>query len=206
MSDTVSARPVNQKIRFWILRLVALACLPLILLSDPVWLAHPWAMALLRGLGTLLVVAAVLGRFWAILYIGGRKNQQVVRDGPYSLCRHPLYLSTTLGTLGLGLLLGSVVLALVLAGLALGILTLTARREERFLRAEFGADYAAYAARVPRILPRPAGFHTPLEVSFNTRVLRTNLADALAFLGFLPLVEILNAVKAAGWLVIFPIY
>ena len=206
MSDPVSARPVNQKIRFWILRLVALACLPLILLSDPVCLAQPAAMAVLRGLGTLLVVAAVLGRFWAILYIGGRKNQQVVSDGPYSLCRHPLYLSTTIGTLGLGLVLGSVVLALLLAALALGILTLTAQREERFLRSEFGAAYAEYAARVPRILPRPSGFRTPREVTFNTAVLRTNLADALAFLVFVPLVEILNALKAAGWLGMFPIY
>ena len=66
--------------------------------------------------------------------------------------------------------------------------------------------YAAYAARVPRILPRPSGFHTSREVTFNTAVLRTNLADALAFLVFLPLVEILNALKAGGWLGMFPIY
>lgn len=51
----------------------------------------------------LKIVACVLIGFWSILYIGGRKNQMIMQDGPYSMCRHPLYLFSTIGVFGFGL-------------------------------------------------------------------------------------------------------
>jgi protein-S-isoprenylcysteine O-methyltransferase Ste14 len=200
-------KPVNQKIRFWIVRLAVLACLPVIVLAQPAWLGHPVIEPLLRVLGTLLIVFAILYRFWAILYIGGRKNRRVVQDGPYSMSRHPLYFGTTIGALGFGLLLGSVVLAVLLAALALVILTGTAQREERFLRAEFGAEYDAFSDRVRnRILPAMEQFQTEPEVAFKPHILRTNFADALAFLLCIPLAEALLAIKSAGYLGRFVLY
>lgn len=191
-------RPVNQKIRFWIARLAVLACLPLIALSHSAWAENPVLHPALEAIGTLLVIAAVLGRFWAILYIGGRKNQRVVQDGPYSVCRHPLYLSTTIAAVGMGLMLGSFLLAALLGTLALVILTGTAIREERFLRAEFGPDYDLYARRVPRILPKPSLFRTEPDVTFSTATLRTNLADALGFLAIIPFAELMETLREAG--------
>jgi protein-S-isoprenylcysteine O-methyltransferase Ste14 len=206
MAET-QPQPVNQKIRFWIARLAMLACLPLILFAQPAWLGHPVLEPLLRVLGTLLIIFAVLYRFWAILYIGGRKNQRVVQDGPYAMSRHPLYFGTTMGAFGFGLLLGSVILSLVLGALALIILTGTARREERFLRSEFGSDYDNFAQQVRnRILPRIGQFHTDPEVTFKPRILRTNFGDALAFLLCLPLAEALMALKSAGYLGRFVLY
>lgn len=193
-------KPFNQAIRFWTLRVAVLACLPLIVFSQSAWRATPVLHHGLEALGSLIIVAAVLGRFWAILYIGGRKNRQVVQDGPYSMCRHPLYFSTTIGALGLGLLLGSFVIAALLAMLALGILTATAIREEKFLRAEFAPEYDLYAARVPRILPNLSLFHTEAEVTFNTGTLRTNLADALGFLAVIPFAEVMEALRESDLL------
>ena len=34
--------------------------------------------------GIVLIVACILGRTWASLYIGGRKIDALVMDGPYS--------------------------------------------------------------------------------------------------------------------------
>jgi protein-S-isoprenylcysteine O-methyltransferase Ste14 len=191
-------RPFNQKIRYWAMRLAVLACLPLILFSHSAWEDYEFVHPILETLGALLIISAVLYRFWAILYIGGRKNQQIIQDGPYSMCRHPLYFGTTLGAIGLGLMLGSFLLAVLLGVLALGILSATAAREERFLRSEFGADYDAYAARVPRIVPRPSLFHTEPEVTFNTHTLRNNLADAMGFLAVIPLAELMETLHEAG--------
>ncbi|AXC48638.1 isoprenylcysteine carboxylmethyltransferase family protein [Paracoccus suum] len=189
--------PANQRLRIAVLRILfVLAALP-ILLGVPVW--HGAALSLVHTLGTLTIIAAVLGRFWAILYIGGRKNATVMQDGPYSLCRHPLYSFSIIGVVGFGLALGSVVLAVALGALAAAVLWLTARREERFLRAAFGPAYDAYAAHVPRLMPRLSNFHTPPRITVDLSVLRRNLADALVFLTAIPLAAAIQAMHAAGY-------
>jgi len=201
MASTRAAKPANQRLRIALLRIFsAVVALPLILFTRSAWVDTEWLFASFRVAGILLVVLGVLGRFWAILYIGAAKNRGVMQDGPYSVCRHPLYLFSTIGTLGLGFLLGSVVLAAFLGVAVFAILSATAAREEGFLRAEFGPAYVSYGARVPRILPRPQLYHSPATVLISIKALRVNFADALVFLGFIPLAEVLNAVKAAGLL------
>ena len=189
--------PVDQSKRILGLRLGALLVLPLIVLARPV-LDGSLAGIAMEQAGILLVVAGVLGRFWSILYIGGRKNAQVVMDGPYSMCRHPLYLFSTVAMTGFGLMTQSVVLALLVGGMTFAILSLTASREEAYLRSSFGSAYDDYARRVPRILPDPRLFRSPPEVTFSVRTLRTNFFDALVFLGLLPLSELLAALRDAG--------
>ena len=112
----LQAFPANQQLRIAILRGAFVLLLPLITFTSSAWSGLPLAQALLFQDGIFLVIAAVLGRFWAILYIGGRKNQMIMLDGPYSICRHPLYLFSTVGAVGFGLMLGSVVLMAVIGG------------------------------------------------------------------------------------------
>ena len=193
-------------LRINVLRLLFLVMLPLMLLSRPVWADHEWIHKTLEITGTLLIVAAVLGRFWATLYIGGRKDQVVMQDGPYSMCRHPLYFFSTLGVIGLGLLLGSLLLAVLIGGLAYLVLSAAAANEEARLRGKFAADYAQYALRVPRIRPDPRLFRTEPRVSVAVTDLRRNLFDALVFLSFIPLAELAEMLKDSGVLATFPIF
>ena len=203
MTRTTRPVAVNQVMRINILRLAFLLCLPAIVLTQSAW---PEPMfELLEVLGLAAVIAAVLGRFWSILYIGGRKNNSIMQEGPYSVCRHPLYLFSTLGVVGLGLMLGSLVLALALGALTLLILSMTARKEEAILRGRFGGDYDTYAARVPMILPKPSLFQSPPTISVSVAHLRENLMDALVFLSFIPLAELMELVKEWGMIPTFPI-
>ncbi|PYE82468.1 methyltransferase family protein [Pseudoroseicyclus aestuarii] len=188
MTATI-ARPFNQKIRILALRLAFLGLLPLTLFTRPA--ISGGAADLLETAGILAILLAVLGRFWAILYIGGRKNRTLLREGPYSICRHPLYLFSTIGATGFGLMLESVTLAAVMGGAAFVILSLTASREERFLRAAF-AGYADYAREVPRMLPALRLFHTPACLTVDTGTLAGNAADALVFVTLIPLAELLR--------------
>lgn len=204
MPKSAQVAPVNQTIRINILRAAFLAGLPLILFSAPVWPATLFELIDLSG--KALVIAAVLGRFWAILYIGGHKNQTVMQAGPYSICRHPLYFFSTLGVIGFGLMLGSVVISVVLGGMTFAILTLTARKEETFLRGTFGPAYDDYAARVPMILPKPSLFRSPDTISVSVTHLRGNLLDALVFLAFIPLADLMGHLKHMFSLHRFPIY
>ena len=197
---------VRQQIRIRILRLAFIAMLPLVIFSRSTWLEPEWLFDIFEVLGIFLVIFGVLGRFWSILYIGGHKNETVVQSGPYSICRHPLYLFSTIATVGFGLMLGSIVLTALLGVVVFVILSITAQREERFLRSEFGGAYDAYAGRVPRIWPKLSLFTTPEEVVFSVPQLKRNFFDALVFLSFIPLAELMEWLKEEAIMPTFPIF
>ncbi len=199
-------KPFRQQIRIWVLRSYVVILLPLLVFTRSAWDHPEWLFDMFEVAGIFLVIAGVLGRFWSILYIGGRKNKEVMDQGPYSMCRHPLYLFSTLAVLGFGLMMGSLVLTVILGGGIFLILSMTASKEEAFLRQEFGEAYRTYAARVPRILPKPSLFHTDEEVTFNVKQLRTNLADALVFLATIPLAEAMEGIHESGLITAIPLW
>ncbi|MBC7157253.1 MAG: isoprenylcysteine carboxylmethyltransferase family protein [Rhodobacteraceae bacterium] len=201
---TTPARPVNQRRRIAVLRLSALAAAPAILCARAPWTGPVFEV--LEVSGVLLLIMAVLGRLWAILYIGGHKNGTVMQEGPYSVCRHPLYTFSLVGIAGFGLMLGSVVVTAAITALAFVIFARTARREEQFLRATFGSRWDDYAARVPALVPNPRLFATAGTISVRVAPLRGNLGDALVFLAAIPLAEAMEGLKLAGLVPTFPVW
>jgi protein-S-isoprenylcysteine O-methyltransferase Ste14 len=114
-----------------------------------IWLARPTAAFL--ALSLLLVVPGLWLRAYASGYV--KKNAEVTITGPYAYTRNPLYLGSMLTAYGFALASCSLWIAIVLTALFLVIYVPVIRSEESFLRARF-AGYAAYAARVPRLIPR----------------------------------------------------
>lgn len=186
---------VNQQKRINALRTAGILLLPALLFVHPSYPPESATHETYEAIGLLLLFAGVFGRFWSILYVGSRKNAQLVQDGPYSMTRNPLYFFSTVATLGIGLMMGSLVLAALLT-LVVGVtLYLTARKERAFLAREFGDDYARYAGRVAFFFPDPRLFHTEPEIVFSTLTLKRNFVDATVFLSFIPLVEVLDMAK-----------
>ncbi|MCQ0972157.1 isoprenylcysteine carboxylmethyltransferase family protein [Paracoccus sp. TK19116] len=194
---------VNQQTRIAILRLGFLAMLPVLILIKPHMAFDSLGHEIIEAAGALILIAGVLGRFWSILYVGGQKNARLTVDGPYSVTRNPLYVASTVAAFGIGLMMGAFGFALLVGGAVGLVLYITALREARYLEAEFGAEYRAYAARVPFFIPNPSLFYTPPEAVFRTGPLRRNLFDAMVFLSFIPLVEFLDLFKTSfglsGW-------
>ncbi len=201
-----ATKPFDQRIRIAALRILFVLCIPLLIFTESAWMEPGWIFEILEVTGILLIITAVLGRFWAILYIGGRKNQTIMQDGPYSICRHPLYLFSTIGVIGFGLMLGTLVITGLLGAAVFLILTETAKREETFLRSEFGPAYDVYATRVPQILPNLSLFRTEPTVQVNIRTLRINLFDSFVFLALIPIADLMEAIKEAGLVTTYPIY
>jgi protein-S-isoprenylcysteine O-methyltransferase Ste14 len=188
-----AARPFNQKIRINTLRLGAVVLVPLLLFVRPFFAEEGLLVETMRLLGVLLIIACVLGRFWSILYIGAHKNKGIITDGPYSITRNPLYLFSTLGALGVGLLFGKLSLALLLGGAVFLILYMTVKREQVFLESKFGREFTDYAARVPIFFPNPRLFRTEPTLVVSTDALRRSLFDAFVFLSAFPLAELAEA-------------
>jgi protein-S-isoprenylcysteine O-methyltransferase Ste14 len=102
----------------------------------------------------LAFAVGALVRIWATLWIGGRKKQTVVDDGPYRVCRNPLYVGTFAMVLGVALFLKSAVFVGGVAFVWFLYAWYVVPAEERYMRGRFAAAYDDYCRRVPRWLPR----------------------------------------------------
>lgn len=102
------------------------------------------------GVGVALAAGAGLGRTLTPSPIP-KADGVLVTTGVYGLVRHPIY--SGLLVLGLGLVvIGASVLHLIAWIALLSVLMAKARFEERMLADQY-PDYAAYAARVGRLVP-----------------------------------------------------
>lgn len=123
-----------------------------------------WPVRLVPGLarpfGALLAVLAVALFLWSVRTFrlagtpvpGNRPTTVIVKTGPYRFSRNPIYLAFSLFQAGVALATND---AWVLATLipAISVMSFVViPREERYLRARFGEDYAIYKGTVRRWL------------------------------------------------------
>ena len=174
------------------------------LFSTPQVAESSWLTQSLGLLAWVTFVAGVAMRFWATLYIGGRKETVLVTDGPYSLCRNPLYVGSFLLAVAAALFLESLVCVAAVLIVALIYTLTTVPVEEKFLRARHGQDYEDYARQVPRYWPSFRGFTTPKHISVDIHRLRLECARASRWV-WLPLLgEVLPYLRGwQDWSVIF---
>jgi protein-S-isoprenylcysteine O-methyltransferase Ste14 len=149
--------------------------------------------------GFMAIIGAIMARLWCTLYIGNRKSAQLVTDGPYSLCRNPLYAASILGAVGVGLQTGMYTFGLIGCVLCWAIFAVVVRREEAFLEGRFGERYRLYCARTPRFLPRPNLWReTGPTHEFTSASLWRTLRDSSLFLLALPLTEVIEELHETG--------
>ena len=101
-----------------------------------------------------LVIAAVrtLGKEWSLTarVVTGHK---LATKGPYNFVRHPIYTAMLGMLLANGIAFSYWPALLVAIAIYLGGTLVRIRSEERLLRETFGAEFEAYAERVPALLP-----------------------------------------------------
>lgn len=162
---------------------------------------------LIEIVGVGLIVIGILGRVWSTLYIGGRKAQMVVTEGPYSIMRNPLYFFSAIAAVGAGAQTGSIIIALVFGIFTVLAFHIVIRREEAFLSGTFGAPYQDYLARVPRFFPNFSLFRDLPIIEVGTARVYSTLKDGLVFFIALPLLELVETGQESGWLpVLFQLY
>ena len=113
------------------------------------WLAHPSPFFMAAGL--LLIFPGLTLRALASGYV--RKDRELTSTGPYAYTRNPLYLGSLLIAAGFALAARNWWIALGIVLLFAAVYLPVVWAEEARLRQAF-PDYAAYAAQVPRFVPR----------------------------------------------------
>ncbi len=177
-----------------------LAGIPFLLFTRPGWPEGGIIDLALRYGGILVILAGIAGRAWCTMYIGGRKNSQLVQDGPYSMCRNPLYFFSFLGGLGACLVFENLpVIFLYLVVFSL-YYPFVIKSEERRLEMLFGAEFFAYKKQVPAFIPNPFVFRVGGKAPADARRMAKTLLDGSIFLLFIPLAYALNMLQAGGLL------
>ncbi len=184
-------------------RILAVALVLIILVSYHSFPDDGFWDAFFEVTGVFLLAAGCLGRLWALLYIAGNKNRTLVTEGPYSVVRHPLYVFSLIGTVGIGMLTENVVVLFLLCVFFLVYYPFVIAAEEHILLSRHGRAYEEYMARVPRFIPRWSLLKEPFVFSVHTTIYRKAFFDAIWFIWvFIPL-EIIERLHEAGILPVF---
>jgi len=171
-----------RKTRVFLLRVSFLPILFVVLFVRPSWGRGSSIAFWMELSGYVFLLGGLAMRIWSILYIGGRKSHKLVTDGPYSLCRNPLYVGTFLLAVGVGLCFENVVMLALVPALIIPVHVLVVLQEERHLEALFPEPFAAYKREVPRFWPRLAGYHSPKELTVPVRSIGRVLIDTIGIL------------------------
>jgi len=155
-------RPANAGVRFPPPLVYVLPFLAAFLLNDRIefLIVGGGAGPLQVTAGSVLLVAGFGLMAWGLITFGRlrinalpfRAARALALVGPYRFTRNPMYLGLLVAYLG-GSLATNWAWPLVFLPFVLLVMNgFVIAREERYLRAEFGADYEAYCGRVRRWL------------------------------------------------------
>jgi protein-S-isoprenylcysteine O-methyltransferase Ste14 len=136
------------------------------------WLARPTPRSILIGAAFGFVGLCVRG------YAAGYLNKQEVLTvtGPYGRTRNPLYLGSSILTVGAAVAMNSIWAAALLVVYFALVYSFVMRREEMELLQKHGEAFSAYAADVPLFFPKlfAAAGATATGVGFSWAQYRKN--------------------------------
>jgi len=178
----------NQKTRLFIARVLSIMMIILIMIS----VGNPHVVTDI--IGFVLIVIAGVGRIWSAAYISGFKSGKVVKIGPYSMVRNPLYFFSLLGFIGIGFVFGSIIVTALLVFVFFASHWSTIKFEENKLRDLFGQEYDDYYKITPRLCPKFSLFYNPETIEFYPVKFTRTLIEATY------LIFTYGAVKLIVWL------
>jgi protein-S-isoprenylcysteine O-methyltransferase Ste14 len=185
----------NRKI---VLAVSCLLGIGIFFVADSYWPDGGFVHESIEWVGILLIAICVLGRTWCTLYIGKRKNFELIEDGPYSVVRHPLYVFSIIGAFGVGAQAGGFTVALVAGFLTWAVFLRMSQIEESNMIEIFGPRYFDYVMRVPRFLPNLSLYHSRKSLEVFPRRIRVTFFDAAVFFAAVPIMELFDYLHDAG--------
>ncbi|MBT3728156.1 MAG: isoprenylcysteine carboxylmethyltransferase family protein [Candidatus Marinimicrobia bacterium] len=153
----VTKKNLVAKKRIIVLRLSILSIITLIILDNN-FSAYNLDIdlntsILFSCIGFALVVLGGFGRIWSSLYLEGFKTKKLIKDGPYSMVRNPLYFFSLTILLGICFAIKSIPISIALLSVFILFHVPTIINEEKVLLSAHDESYKAYYESTPRLLP-----------------------------------------------------
>lgn len=184
------------------------ACLiALVVVSTSAWEDRaPMVAETLFAIATVLVAIAAVGRLWCSLYIAGYKKRTLIKEGPYSMCRNPLYFFSLIGGVGVGMATETMTIPVIIFVMFVLYYPRVIRKEEKVLRGLHGEEYDRYTLSVPRFFPR-IDLTEPHSYVVNPVVFRRHIFSAIWFVWILGIAEVVEALHEGHYIpALFSIY
>jgi protein-S-isoprenylcysteine O-methyltransferase Ste14 len=141
-----------------------------------------FAYSILFILGNVFVMFGILGRIFASIFMSDNRNVSLVSTGLYSITRNPLYFFSFLGTIGIGLAYGSIIVLIALIALYLTYYHFVISFEEENLSKRLGEPYIAYLkSGTPRLFPKFSLWKSEEYLKVNYKVVLQTIVDAFWF-------------------------
>jgi protein-S-isoprenylcysteine O-methyltransferase Ste14 len=153
---------------------------------------------LFETFGLFLLTVCSMGRLWALLYISGYKKLELITEGPYSMVRHPLYVFSLIGAIGIGLASENILVLAVMVIFYLSYYPLTIFAEEKKLTEKFGQSYLDYIKRTPRFLPKLSLYKSSAQYQINADIFVKNLANGMWFIWIFILLNLIETLQQNG--------
>jgi protein-S-isoprenylcysteine O-methyltransferase Ste14 len=189
--------------RRFITLLVVVPLVFFMMVSHHSWADQGWMDIAVTSAGFALVMVCAFGRLWTSLFIGGYQTKTLIRVGPYSVVRHPLYFFSLLGAIGLSLAAENVVLVAAMALLYGVYYPMVIRTEERKLALRHPLEWPEYAAATPRFIPRLTLYREPESYVIHPAVIRREFLDASVFPILLVAVHVIEMLQEMH---VLPVY
>lgn len=187
-----------DKYRIGISRIVGGGLIIIVLFSGHIGEQRHLVHFLFDFLGFILIGLCTFGRLWAAMYISGYKDDELISVGPYSIVRHPLYFFSFLGTLGIGLSSGNIIVMIVLPVLFLLYYPFVITSEEKKLIGLFGDRYIQYMKKTPRFLPKFSQLIEPETYTIRSKNFRRSFFDVIWFFLFYILLQFIQVLHTTG--------
>ncbi len=189
----------GSRLRLYLTRLMAVCVLFTFAVGAAYWTGtHPVMEKSLFILGLGIASIGAAGRAWATSYISGQKLTRLVKAGPYSMCRNPLYFFSMLLGIGFGFCTETFTMPIVVTVVLTCLYYFQIRNEERRLHLAFGAEYESYVAQVPRFFPSSRSFYEPDEITISPKLMKKGLfgiAFLLLLIGVFELLQGLHQIE-----------
>ncbi len=193
----------SEKVRMLVSRAFVGTLLIIILFSESRWRFYELTDTLIFAAGCVLASIGAMGRLWCSLYISGYKNEVLITTGPYSISRHPLYLFSLIGALGVAFTTETLLIPLIVLVVFLSYYPGVILGEEKRLLSIHGEKFKLYCQKTPAFFPKLSLYEEPQTYVVNPKIFRKSIFSTLWFIWFIGIIEIIETCHEIG---VLPVY
>lgn len=187
-----------RKFRVIILRIAFAPVIFIVLFVWRSWDDHSIRDFVVEWSGYILLLAGISLRMWSTLYIGQQKSKKLITDGPFSMCRNPLYFGTLLMAVGIALCFENLILLIFVLVVLVPVHLLVILSEEEQLLINFGPAYEQYKKEVPRLWFAFSRYQSPETIEVSTRAVRRATMEMALLLLIPPLGDLIEILHSSG--------